>query len=96
MQQGGVVQIKHFALNPDLTKAGVGKVFFNAIVDFFKSKNAISIEFRENHSSKIEHYRIFFEKMGLEETESRVWIVNLYDCDDIPESVLSFHRNESD
>ena len=96
MQQGGVVQIKHFALNSKLTKAGIGKVFFNAIIDFFKSKNATSIEFHENHPSKIEHYRIFFEKMGLEEVKDRVWVVNLYEIDNIPESVLSFHKNESD
>lgn len=64
MYSAGVVRIKHFALNAKLTRSGVGEIFFNAILLFFKSKNAVIIEFHENHSSKIDHYRRFFEKLG--------------------------------
>ncbi len=92
MYSGGTVRIKHFALNSELTKNGIGEVFFASILDFFKSKNAVIIEFHENHSSKIEHYRRFFEKLGIKEINSRVWRVELYKPNEIPNQVLSFHE----
>jgi GNAT superfamily N-acetyltransferase len=96
MHSVGVVCIKHFALDPDLTRHHLGKTFFNAILRFFKSKNAVVIEFHENHSSKIEYYRRFFEKLGIEEVKDRVWRVNLYDDQKIPEHVLAFHNSLKD
>ena len=92
MHSGGVVCIKHFALNSQLTSSGIGLIFFNAIKRFFKSQNAIAIEFRENHSTKIEHYRTFFEKLGVAEIEDKVWRIALYQKDNIPKHVLKFQE----
>lgn len=91
MYSAGVVRIKHFALNAKLTRSGVGEIFFNAILLFFKSKNAVIIEFHENHSSKIDHYRRFFEKLGVKEIREGVWQVELYKNNDVPKQVLLFH-----
>ena len=92
MHSGGVVCIKHFALNPKLTKSKIGEVFFNAIKTFFKNKNAVVLEFHEDHSSKIEHYRRFFEKLGIKEVENRVWRLDLYNNKEVPKHVLEFHE----
>lgn len=92
MHSGGTVRIKHFALNSELTRRGIGKKFFNSILEFFKSNNAVIIEFHENHSSKIEHYRLFFEKNGIREINKGVWRVNLYSKTEIPNHVLFFHE----
>lgn len=93
MYSYGIVRIRHFALNSELTRNKIGEIFFNSILEFFKSKNAITIEFHENHSSKIEHYRRFFEKLGVTETKDRVWRVELYKENDIPEHVLAYHES---
>lgn len=92
MYSGGTVRIKHFALNPDLTRKYIGEKFFSSILEFIKSKNAVSVEFHENHSSKIEHYRRFFEKQGIAEIKDGIWKVNLYMESDIPKHVLDFHE----
>lgn len=92
MHSGGVVRIKHFALNTSLTRAKIGEEFFYAILQFFKSMNAVTIEFHENHSSKIDHYRRFFEKVGVKEISDRVWQVELYNNNEIPDHVLAFHE----
>ncbi|WP_321323644.1 hypothetical protein [Thiomicrorhabdus sp.] len=92
MYSGGTVRIKHFALNSELTQNNIGKKFLNSILEFFKSKNAVVVEFHENHSSKIEHYRKFFEKLGIEEIKDRVWRVELYKESEIPKEVLSYHE----
>jgi hypothetical protein len=92
MHSGGIVCIKHFALDPALTKRKIGGVFFNAILTFFKDKNAVVLEFHEDHSSKIEHYRRFFEKIGIEEVKSGVWRLELYNNEEVPEHVLDFHE----
>nr|WP_163502612.1 hypothetical protein [Halomonas socia] len=65
MHSGGVVRIRHFALNTSLTRAEIGERFFYAILQFFKSKNAVTIEFHESHGSKIDHYRRFLRKSAL-------------------------------
>ena len=92
MYSGGIVRIRHFALNSELTRTQIGKIFFNSILEFFKSKNAITVEFHESHSSKIEHYRRFFRKLGITEIKDRVWRVELYKENDIPKNVLSYHE----
>lgn len=92
MYSGGTVRIKHFALSPELTKNGIGEIFFNSILEFFKSKNAVIVEFHENHSSNIEHYRRFFEKIGIKEVKNRVWRVEFYKTNDTPVHVLSYHE----
>ncbi|MDU0353833.1 hypothetical protein RS130_07745 [Paraglaciecola aquimarina] len=92
MHSGGVVQINHFALKTNLTRCKIGITFFKAILCFLKSKSAISVEFHENHSSKIERYRRFFKKLEIKESAAGVWRVELYDNDHIPNNVLSFHE----
>jgi len=76
--RNGTVRINHFALDDRLTRRKLGLVFFNAILNFFKSKNAVIIEFHEIHSTNIEHYRRFFEKTGVDEAERGVWRVSLH------------------
>lgn len=66
MYAGGTVKVNHFALNKALTGLGVGTTFFGALVRFFKSNNAVSIEFHENHTSRIDDYRKFFKKLAVE------------------------------
>lgn len=92
MYSGGTVRIKHFALDSDLTNHGIGEIFFKSILDFLKSKSAVTVEFHETHSSKIEHYRRFFEKHGIKEVKNRVWRVELYKQNEIPDHVLAFHE----
>lgn len=92
MYSGGVVRIKHFALNTSLTRAKIGEKFFHAMLQFFKSKNAVVVELHENHSSKTDHYRNFFEKVGVKEIADRVWRVELYNNNEIPDHVLAFHE----
>lgn len=92
MHSGGIVRINHFALNTELTRKGIGEIFFNSIIRFLKSKNAVVIEFHENHSSKMQHYRRFFEKMGVTEVNEGVWQVDLYENTSIPSAVLLFHN----
>lgn len=65
MYGGGIAIVQHFALNEKITGMGLGTALFGAIARFLKSHNAIAIEFRENHSSKIEHYRSFFGKLNV-------------------------------
>ncbi|WP_076414938.1 hypothetical protein [Shewanella sp. UCD-KL12] len=93
MYGGGIVKIRHFALRDQLTEKNIGILFFEAILLFFKEHNATVIEFHESHSTKIEHYRRFFEKQGIEEIENRVWRVDLYKGTEIPESVLKFQHS---
>ncbi|GGP69531.1 MULTISPECIES: hypothetical protein [Shewanella] len=92
MHSGGTVRIRHFALNADLTKNKLGEKFLNSIIEFFKSKNAVIIEFHESHSSKIAHYRKFFKRLGIPEVKGRIWQVELYSGNNIPKNVLSFHE----
>ncbi len=92
MYSGGIVSIKHFALHPRLTRNNIGEFFLKSIIEFFKSKNAVVIEFQENHSTKIEHYRIFFKKLGVPEVRYRVWRVELYENKKIPMQVLAYQE----
>jgi hypothetical protein len=90
---GGIVVIRHFALDEDLTQSNIGIMFFKSILRFFKKHNALSVEFHEDHSSKINHYRRFFEKLGVEEIKNRVWKIDLYEKNDIPKSVIDFQNS---
>lgn len=90
MLSGGTVRIKHFALNKGLTGRGYGIAFIESLICFFKKHNATSIEFHENHSTKIQHYRQLFKKMGVSEIRSGVWRIDLYPDEEIPHSVKAF------
>lgn len=102
MHGGGVVRIGHFGLNNcqinfernfDLTHKGLGLLFFEAILRFFKKHNGIIIEFHEDHGSKIEHYWRFFDKAGVKEVERGVWVVDLYKDNELPAAVKMFHKS---
>lgn len=93
MYSGGTVRIKHFALENEFTNIGLGVKFLGSIIRFFKSHNAIKIEFHETHKTKIEHYKIFFEKYGVKEKSKGVWIVEPYKYTRVPDSVTTFHKN---
>jgi hypothetical protein len=74
----GTVTIPHFALNYDgQTRIGLGEIFVEHIIDFFKNAGADYIEFRETHTSKIGHYEILFDKMRIPSTDYRKWKVEL-------------------
>lgn len=90
MYAGGTVKIKHFALNTELTNRGIGVIFFGSIVRFFKRNKAITIEFHENHGSKIAHYRSFFSKLGIPEIRNKVWQMDLYKYTKIPLAVTNY------
>ncbi|MDR7088596.1 hypothetical protein [Cellvibrio fibrivorans] len=90
MHSGGMVRIRHFALAVKFTRYGIGKIFLNAMMNFFKSINAVSIEFHETHASKIDHYRRFFEKNEVKEVRCGVWMIDLYENNDTPSHVLEF------
>lgn len=90
MHSGGVVRIKHFALAVKFTRSGIGVIFFNAMITFFREINAVSIEFHESHTSKKDHYRRFFEKNEIKEVSDGVWKIELYKNNDIPSHVIDF------
>ncbi|WP_409126773.1 hypothetical protein ACKN8R_25720 (plasmid) [Vibrio parahaemolyticus] len=92
MYGGGIAIVQHFALNEKITGMGLGTALFGAIARFLKSHNAIAIEFRENHSSKIEHYRSFFGKLNVPEVKRGVWRFELYPYHEVPEKVRMFHE----
>ncbi len=94
MHSGGTVVIKHFALNRKLTNRdeGYGDMFYNAMLVFFREHYSVAVEFRENHSSRIEHYRSFFSKKGVPEVSSRVWRVDLYPEQALPERTRQFQQ----
>ena len=74
----GIVTIPHFAINYDgKTRIGLGEIFVERIIAFFKNAGANTVEFRETHSSKIEHYQILFDKMRIPSTDYRKWKVEL-------------------
>lgn len=93
MVGGGIVRVEHFALSSNLTHRGLGIVFFNALLEFFKQHNAITVEFHEDHRTKIEHYKRFFEKNNITEIQEGVWKVELYEGTGIPQSVLDFQKS---
>jgi GNAT superfamily N-acetyltransferase len=92
MVEGGVVRIKHFALRDNLEGQGIGSVFYNAILSYFKKRHATSVEFHENHSTKIDYYRSFFKKQGVKEVREQVWRVDLYPNGKIPLKVRIFQK----
>lgn len=92
MYGGGKVRIRHFALKSELSRHNLGRPFLESIIYFFKKHNAVSIEFHENHSTKINHYRIFFNKMGIPEIQNGVWSLDLYAGTNIPKSVSEFQK----
>ena len=77
MVEGGIVRISHFALDKKLEGRQLGVVLYNAILSYFKNKNATCIEFHENHTKKVEFYRKFFDKQGVKEINKRVWRVDI-------------------
>ena len=93
MYGGGIARVKHFALNTKLTQRGLGRPFLESILYFLKLQNAIRVEFHENHSEKIDHYRAFFKKMGIAEVGKGVWSVDLYPGSLVPKSVSNFHES---
>lgn len=90
MHSGGTVTIRHFALSTRLTRLEIGKIFFEKMIQFFRSMNAVSLVFEETHTSKINHYRVFFKKLGVTEIERGVWKIDLYKSCDIPDHVRAF------
>lgn len=93
MHSGGIVTIKHFALDPELTRKGHGRTLLKSIIELLKSHHATSIEFHESHSKKIEHYRAFFAKQGIAECIKGVWVIDLYPEREIPQSVVDFQSS---
>lgn len=93
MYEGGTVIVQHFALTTDLTRKGIGLPFFESILLFLKSHNAIRVEFQENHSSKINDYRTFFTKNGIPEIRNCVWFVDLYSGASVPKHVSEYQNS---
>lgn len=83
LNKNGVIIVRHFALDSDLTRKGLGIKFFSSIVEFFELKKEetvvtpIAIEFHEDHPKKLAHYRNFFAKNGVEEVRAGVWRIEL-------------------
>lgn len=90
MHSGGTVTIRHFALSTKLTRLGIGIIFFEKMIQFFRRMNAVSLVFKETHTSRIDHYRVFFKKLGITEIERGVWKIDLYNSGDIPDNVRAF------
>jgi hypothetical protein len=93
MHSGGVVTVRHFALASELSRFRIGVIFFEALIRFFKKNNALTIEFHESHTSKINHYRRFFEKISVAEISDCVWKVDLYEHEEIPIQVVQFQTS---
>ncbi|MGO0110818.1 hypothetical protein [Pseudomonas putida] len=93
MYGGGIARVKHFALNTGLTRRGLGRSFLESILYFLKAQNATRVEFHESHSTKIQHYRAFFSKMGIAEVTSGVWGVDLYPGSAIPKPVVDYQAS---
>lgn len=85
----GLVKIGHIGLNIDLTRQElqVGKHFLAGILNLMRSLDATEVQFHEDHSTKIEHYRRFFEKCGIPEHPPGVWTVDLYPDGNVPDDV---------
>lgn len=94
MHSGGTVIIKHFALDTRLThrSEGYGGILYEAILDLFRKHYAVAVEFHENHSSRIEHYRTFFSRRGVPEISDRVWRAELYPGQEIPDCTLRYQQ----
>lgn len=93
MHSGGTVRVRHFALQESITANGHGSVLLSSIIKLLKEKNATKIEFRETHTTKLEHYRKLFAKNGIKEVTRGVWVVNLYADGEIPDDVLAFQAS---
>ncbi|OEE37250.1 hypothetical protein A1QO_03870 [Vibrio genomosp. F10 str. ZF-129] len=92
MVGGGLAIVGHFALQKQISNLGLGVALFGAVARFLKQNNATEIEFRESHPSRIHHYRVFFEKLGIKEIRHGVWYLPLYPYLPPPTSVLEFHE----
>lgn len=90
MLEGGIVRIRHFAINEVLEGHGHGIILYNSILKYFKNKNAIYLEFHENHTKKIDRYRKFFDKQEVKKIEKDIWRVDIYPKGHTPIKVRIF------
>lgn len=93
MYSGGTARVKHFALDTTFTGKGYGEVLLKSIIDLLRLNNATSIEFHENHKTKITHYRKFFAKHGIIEHPTGVWKFDLYSQSEVPQQVVDFQTS---
>lgn len=93
MHSGGTARVRHFALQTGITGNGYGEILLSSIIEFLKANNATKIEFRENHTTKLEHYRKLFAKNNIEEVNQGVWAIGLYPKGDIPNDVQAFQAS---
>lgn len=90
MHSGGVARVRHFALDAGLSGHGYGSALLKSIIGLLKTNHAIKIEFRETHTSKLDHYRKLFAKNGIEEVSRGVWCINLYEDGKVPKETHDF------